>query len=96
MAVGGFVAGWLARALSDGRVTREEVEELFFGVLDVAGLTGAIDIIDEAGKFEDQGLTPGPVPIPGPLDPPGPNIGESSAMPEQSAHYRHYSNSKNK
>ena len=38
LGIGSFVAGWLARACADGKITREEIEELITGVLDMLGL----------------------------------------------------------
>jgi len=37
-AVGSFIAGWLARALPDGEISREEVDELLNGIFDMLGL----------------------------------------------------------
>ena len=36
--VGSFVAGWIARAAMDGKITRFEIDELITGILDMLGL----------------------------------------------------------
>ena len=38
LGLGSFVAGWIARAAMDGKITRLEIDELITGVLDMLGL----------------------------------------------------------
>ncbi|HUT00492.1 MAG TPA: hypothetical protein VMY59_09265 [Candidatus Thermoplasmatota archaeon] len=38
MTIAGFVAGWIARAAMDGKITRIEIDELITGILDMLGL----------------------------------------------------------
>jgi len=38
MTVAGFVAGWIARATMDGKITRIEIDQLITGILDMLGL----------------------------------------------------------
>jgi len=38
LGLGSFVAGWIARASMDGKITRVEIDELIMGVLDMLGL----------------------------------------------------------
>ncbi len=45
LAVGSFIAGWVARALPDGKISRAEVDELLNGILDMLGV-GDIKIVD--------------------------------------------------
>ena len=45
LAVGSFVAGWLTRALADGKVSRPELDELINGILDILGIED-ITIVD--------------------------------------------------
>jgi len=45
-AVGSFIAGWLARSLPDGKITRAEVDELISGVFSMLGVDD-ITIVEE-------------------------------------------------
>ena len=38
LSLGSFIAGWVARALPDGVITRTEMEGLIQGILDMLGV----------------------------------------------------------
>lgn len=37
-AVGSFIAGWLARSLPDGEISRAEIDELLSGIFGMLGM----------------------------------------------------------